>query len=233
MRGFSARGGWPGGGWRSSWVRRSALTREVELLVREMDEHGAATASCSGSTWPGKTFQATSIAVGEAAANVPAANVISLTNNCSRPGVDAIGQAVDLIKLSGVMTWWSAGGAEAPLTAVVCSAMKARRGWHEQIAAQPLEASRPFDRERDERRARRGGGGRGPGSRLVWPRSEARGPTWRFAGFHSLSRLPARPAQFGLGGHHAGARSPTPGCSVRDIDFISAWGCGRSVARPL
>jgi 3-oxoacyl-(acyl-carrier-protein) synthase len=206
-------------GRRAAVIVGSAVStvREVELLVREMDSiepRGVMSGSMAG-----QNFQATSIAVGELL-RVPTANVISLTNNCSS-GVDAIGQAVDLIR-SGRYDLVVAGGAEAPLTAVVCSAIRASGLTNKRN--QPLEASRPFDRERES-----GVLGEGAGMAVLEAASlaEERGARSyaEVCGVHSCPDEQRDQPSSGLEVTMQGALA-NAGCDVRQIDYISAWGCG-------
>ena len=192
-------------------------TREVEMLVRELHETNP------DSVPPNKlnigNFQAASIAVAELL-GVPATNVTSLTNNCAS-GVDAVGQAVDLIRY-GRYDLVVCGGAEAPLTAVLTSVMKAAGLAIKWLS--PHDASRPFDRER-----RCGVLGEGAGIVVLEAAASAaeRGvrPYIEICGVSSFPDEKRDQPSSGLAVTMRGALD-NAGCDIRDIDFISAWGCG-------
>ena len=189
----------------------------LEVLTRAIDNagpRGIAAASISG-----QNLQAAPIAVAELV-QIPTANVLGLANNCTS-GVDAISQAVDLIRF-GRYDLVVAGGAEAPLSSVVSSLIKASGITSKRHL--PLEASRPFDRERD-------GGVLGEGAGIVILEAaslaDERGarPYIEILGTYSCPDEQRDQPSSGLEVTMRGALN-SAGCGVRDIDFISAWGCG-------
>ncbi len=200
-------------------VLGSALgtTREVELLVREFYDTNPN--SVTPRTMATQNFQAASIAVAELL-GVPAASVTSLTNNCAS-GVDAISQGVDLIRF-GRYDLVVCGGSEAPLTAALSTVMKAAGMAIKWLS--PHDASRPFDRERAC-----GILGEGAGVVVLEAATSAadRGasPYIEICGFSSFPDEQRDRPSSGLEVTMKGALD-NAGCSVRDIDFISAWGCG-------
>ncbi len=197
-----------------------STTREVEMLVREMDNAG--TRGVPPSATAGQNFQSAAIAVAELL-QMSTANITSLTNNCTS-GVDAIGQAVDLIRF-GRYDFVVAGGTDAPLTAVVASAIKASGMTSKRHL--PLEASRPFDREREN-----GVLGEGAGMVVLETAALARDrgvePYVEICGVHACPDQRRDQPSSGLEITMKGALD-NAGCNVRDVDFISAWGCGDPV----
>ena len=192
-------------------------TREVELLVRELDDVGPR--GVSPSLLATQNFQAASIAVAELL-QISSVNLTTLTNNCTS-GIDAIAQAVDLIR-RGRYDLVVCGGTEAPLTAAISSVIKASRLTAKQLS--PLQASRPFDRERVC-----GVLGEGAGMVVLEEAAlaEDRGaqPYLEICGVSTCpDEQRDRPAS-GLEITMQGALN-NAGCNVRDIDYISAWGTG-------
>ena len=199
-------------------VGSAAGTMEVlEETTLQVDRSGPK--SISPVSISGSNLQAAPVAVAELL-EMPAANVIGLMNNCTS-GVDAIGTAVDLIRF-GRYDLVVAGGSEAPLSYMVTSVITASGICTK--SDRPDDASRPFDRERD-------GGVLGEGAGMVVleaaSAAEERGarPYVEISGTHSCPDerrdLPSSGLEFTMRGALENA-----GCSARDVDFISAWGCG-------
>ena len=189
----------------------------LEVLAREVDNAGPR--GIAPGSIAGQNLQAAPLAVAELV-QTPSANVLGLANNCTS-GVDAIAQAVDLIRF-GRYDLVVAGGAEAPLSAVVSSLIKASGITSKR--EHPLEASRPFDRER-------AGGVLGEGAGMVILEAaflaEERGvtPYVEICGAYTCPDERRDQPGSGLEFTMKGALD-NAGCSVRDVDFISAWGCG-------
>ena len=175
--------------------------------------------SLSPASNAGSNIQPAPVAVA-ALREMPATNVIGLMNNCTS-GVDAIGTAVDLIRF-GRYDLVVAGGAEAPLSYMVTSVLTASGMCSK--SDRPDEACRPFDRNRD-------GGVIGEGAGMVIlesagaARDRGAKPYVEITGTHSCPDerrdLPSSGLEYTMRGALENA-----GCGARDIDFISAWGCG-------
>ena len=189
----------------------------VEAMVRELDQAGAR--GVAPNSLAIQNLQAASLGVAELL-DVPTANVMCLTNNCTS-GVDAIGQAAELIRY-GRYDLVVSGGAEAPLSAVISSTLKA--AGITTVRSQAHDASRPFDRERES-----GVLGEGAGVVVLEDAAfaEERGarPYVEICGLHSCADERRDQPSSGLEITMRGALD-NAAANVRDIDYISAWGCG-------
>lgn len=147
-------------------------------------------------------------------------SAFGIANNCTS-GTDAVGNAVDLIRM-GRYDLVVAGGTEAPLTPAVTSLLSASGICTKRST--PTEASRPFDRDRE-------GGvlGEGAGVLILEEREAAleRGATPIIEILSAYTHpdterdLPSSGLEHTMRGALENAS-----CEPQDIDYISAWGCG-------
>ena len=170
----------------------------------------------------GGNLQAAPVAVAEML-KLDDINVLGFANNCTS-GVDAIGVAVDLIRL-GRYDLVVAGGAEAPLSSTVVSGISASGICTN--SRRPDEASRPFDRDRE-------GGVLAEGAGVVileekhFARERGGREVLEIFGTHTCPDLKRDRPSSGLEFTMRGALE-NAACDQGDIDYISAWGCGHPV----
>ncbi len=202
-------------------IGSAASTLEmVEEVALQIDKDGPRRVAPSSIL--GGNLQAAPVAVAEML-KLDDVNVLGFANNCTS-GVDAIGLGVDLIRL-GRYDLVVAGGAEAPLSSTVVSGISASgictRSRHAE------QASRPFDRDRE-------GGVLGEGAGVVileqkrFARDRGAREVLEVFGTHTCPDLKRDQPSSGLEFTMKGALE-NAGCEYRDIDYISAWGCGHPV----
>lgn len=190
---------------------------EFENSAVQVDKRGAT--SITPSNIASSNLQAPAIAVAQML-KTDHVSAFGVSNNCTS-GTDAIGNAVDMIRL-GRYDLVVAGGAEAPLTPTVTSIISASGICTTHTI--PEEASRPFDRDRE-------GGviGEGAGVFVLEEREAAleRGakPLLEIISFHTYPDMRRDLPGSGLEHTMRGALE-NASCHPRDIDYISAWGCG-------
>ena len=147
----------------------------------------------------------------------------SITNTCSS-GVDAISIALDMIRM-GRRDLTVVGGSDAPLsdamsTVIAAAGMTSRR-------PEGSSAGRPFDRERE-------GGVLGEGAGIVvledMETALARGARV-YAEIVAASSCPDHDRSRPMSGLEVSMREAMEhaGRQPKDIDFVSAWGCGDPV----
>ncbi len=190
---------------------------DFETSAVQVEKRGAS--SITPTNIAASNFQAPAIAVAQML-KTDHVSAFGVSNNCTS-GTDAIGNAVDMIRL-GRYDIVVAGGTEAPLTPAVTSIISASGICTTHSI--PEEASRPFDRDRE-------GGviGEGAGVFILEEREAAleRGakPLLEIFSFHmhpDMRRdLPGSGLEYTMRGALENAS-----CRPQDIDYISAWGCG-------
>ncbi len=197
----------------------SAVSTIEKVEERALQINRSGSRSVSPAAVAGDNLQAAAVAVTEML-KVEDANAMAFANNCTS-GVDAIGLAVDLIRL-GRYDLIVAGGAEAPLTLGIMSVISASGICTS--SQRPEEASRPFDRDRE-------GGvlGEGAGVVILEESQFARDRNAREAleifGTHTCPDVRRDRPSSGLEFTMKGALE-NAACDLGEIDYISAWGCG-------
>ena len=193
----------------------------VEQATRDLDRVGTRGVSPSVAAIGNMQGAPTSVAAMLGSRDIPATSV---TNTCSS-GVDAIGIAVDLIRV-GRRDVVVAGGADAPLSNVMTTII-ANSGICTLRSDDPAAAGRPFDRERE-------GGvlGEGAGMFILEELQTARERNSKIyaeiVGVHSCPDFDRDRPTSGLEQTMRGAME-NAGCAPSDIDFVSAWGCGHPI----
>ncbi len=187
-----------------------------DMAVR-VDRGGAGAVTPVGIS--ASNLQASAVAVAQTL-QTDHVSTYGIANNCTS-GTDAIGNAVDLIKM-GRYDYVVAGGTEAPLSPAAASIISASGICT--TRSNPEEASRPFDRERE-------GGvlGEGAGVLVLEERESAIARGVRqyleILSYHTYPDLDRERPSSGLEYTMSGALE-SAGCHPRDIDYVSAWGCG-------